>query len=209
MCFSAPVSFTAAAVLAIVGIATLRLVKSKSQLLLAAIPFLFAIQQAAEGVLWLHLPDRITTPIGQAALYVFLFFAVFFWPVWIPLSAFVAEKIQWRKYTLGVLLLAGITWALYYYIYAAHLDVSAQIVNNHIQFVADFPSNKWYYAALILATCFVSSFPKMWLFGTLTVLSLIATQLYFEPTFGSVWCFFAAIISLVFYKALKDANERG
>lgn len=206
MCFSAPVSFAAATVLGLIGTATLRQAKDRSQLLLASIPLFFAIQQAGEGLLWLHLPDQVNTWVGQLGLYIFLFFAVFFWPVWIPLAAFAVEKIRWRKYALAGLLICGITWSTYYFIHTAHLDVSAQIVNKHIQYVADFPTNKWIYASIILATCFISSFPWMWLFGILVATALIISVQYFEPTFGSVWCFFSAIISLIFYKVMKNQN---
>lgn len=206
MCFSATASFTASAALAIAGIATLKQARNRSQLFLASIPLLFAIQQFSEGVLWLTLPDQINTPIGQAALYTFLFFAVLFWPIWIPLSGFAAEKIQWRKYVLGALTLAGIVWSVYYFLYATKMSVSAQIANGHIQYVSDFPSNKWYYAGIILASCFVSSFPRIWIFGVLVAISLVVSYVYFEPAFGSVWCFFAALLSLILYKVMKEQD---
>lgn len=48
MCFSAPVSFSAGAVLLGLGSA-----KRPRELPFAAIPLLFAIQQLSEGVIWL------------------------------------------------------------------------------------------------------------------------------------------------------------
>lgn len=51
MCFSASVSFSAGAVLSVIGVATLRQVKRPAEILFAATPILFALQQIAEGLL--------------------------------------------------------------------------------------------------------------------------------------------------------------
>ena len=53
MCFSAGASFGAAAVLSIVGAVAVIKAKTIPQGLFAAIPFIFSIQQVAEGMLWL------------------------------------------------------------------------------------------------------------------------------------------------------------
>ncbi len=53
MCFTAGASFTASAVLATAGTATLREVRSKRELLLAMFPVIFSVHQLIEGVLWL------------------------------------------------------------------------------------------------------------------------------------------------------------
>ena len=49
MCFSATASFSAASITGVIGVATLRQVKHPRELLLAAMPLLFAVQQAIEG----------------------------------------------------------------------------------------------------------------------------------------------------------------
>ena len=71
MCFSATASFAASAVLITAGGASLSLAKPH-QRLFAAMPLLFGIQQAIEGLQWLQL-DK-----GESSLlagYGFLFFA--------------------------------------------------------------------------------------------------------------------------------------
>ena len=51
MCFSAPASFTAAAVLLGLGTVTMRRARSRRELPYAAIPLLFGVQQLLEGML--------------------------------------------------------------------------------------------------------------------------------------------------------------
>src|SRR3954463_13957598 len=82
MCFSAPASFASAAVLPAAGIVSLRTARTPAQLPFAAIPLLFAVQQAAEGVFWLTLPEGGSPLAG----YTFLVFAQVLWPTWVPLA---------------------------------------------------------------------------------------------------------------------------
>lgn len=53
MCFSAPASFALSGILTGFGAASIKQSSSRSRRLFAAIPLLFAAQQAAEGIVWL------------------------------------------------------------------------------------------------------------------------------------------------------------
>ena len=53
MCFSATASFSAGVVLIGLGTLTLRAASHPRELLLAAIPLLFGMQQVIEGAIWL------------------------------------------------------------------------------------------------------------------------------------------------------------
>src|SRR5437870_4913753 len=89
MCFSAAGSFTLSGVLAAIGVASVtRSVHSPARML-AAVPLLFAAQQAAEGVVWLTTDSAHPSTLGanhSLAVYAFLAFALIVWPVWSPLS---------------------------------------------------------------------------------------------------------------------------
>jgi hypothetical protein len=58
MCFSATASFTAAAVMGGVGLATFKISKNKDQRYLASVPFLFAWQQLSEAWVWISIRDE-------------------------------------------------------------------------------------------------------------------------------------------------------
>ena len=57
MCFSASASFGAGIVISTIGVVTLKKVSSPAHYYFALIPLFFAIQQFAEGFLWLALAD--------------------------------------------------------------------------------------------------------------------------------------------------------
>ena len=71
MCFSAPASFIAGAVLATVGVVTLRMATRPAQIAFAAIPLLFGIQQLFEGLILLS-GHRIIRVFGILSLATFL-----------------------------------------------------------------------------------------------------------------------------------------
>ena len=58
MCFSSNASFGASAVLAVVGVVAIAKAKNTPGRLFAAIPFIFSIQQFAEGMLWLSMKEH-------------------------------------------------------------------------------------------------------------------------------------------------------
>jgi hypothetical protein len=55
---------------------------------------------------------------------------------------------------------------------------------------------KLIYFVIIVGSLGVSSDRRIQVFGGLIALSLIATELWFADAFVSVWCFFAAVLSL-------------
>ncbi|KTD57119.1 hypothetical protein Lsai_1723 [Legionella sainthelensi] len=55
MCFSASASFTAAGVIAAVGICSLLKARTYPLFLFALTPLFFAVQQALEGIVWITL----------------------------------------------------------------------------------------------------------------------------------------------------------
>jgi hypothetical protein len=75
MCFSAEADFAVAAVVAPVGVATLRAAARPQELLLAALPLLLALHQLTEGVVWLGLEGHAPGGLRDAATRAYLAFA--------------------------------------------------------------------------------------------------------------------------------------
>ena len=216
MCFSTEASFTAAAVLTVVGFLCIRKAPSKCLYWLAVIPLIFAFQQLFEGFLWLTIGRADASPdLLAIEKYGFLFFALFVWPVWIPLSMFMAEKISWRKKLLALFLIAGIAYAisLSWQLFAAWQtqSPSVTIMGKSIRYalpIEDRVSNAWNYLAVALLPPFLSSLRGIWWFGISNVIGVAVAQYFYENSFISVWCFFAAWVSLILYFVLsKNKNE--
>jgi len=94
MCFSANASFGAGVILTVIGVASIKKCHHPYMLLFASIPLLFGIQQIAEGILWVTLPQPDNVNIKKAAKYSYLVFAQVLWPIWVPISIMLMEKMK-------------------------------------------------------------------------------------------------------------------
>lgn len=214
MCFSASASFGAGAVLTVVGIATIKKTQHPSQLLFAAIPLIFGLQQLAEGFLWVTLPDPDYANTQKVFTYIFLFVAQVFWPIWVPISILLLEKNSARKRIQKVFVVAGLLVGIYLGYCLLLFHVEAKIIEHHIAYLQDYPtslksSGIVLYAMATIAPSFFSHIKRMWMLGTTILISYIVTAIFYDHYVLSVWCFFSSIISITIYLILVQyANKK-
>lgn len=210
MCFSAGASFVGGVVISVLGVATIGKATKPTQKLFAFIPLIFGFQQFVEGILWITLRSNGGhEQLQNITTYIFLITALVIWPVVIPLSMWFMEKIKKRKIILIGLLIIGGILSLFYTFCLIFYNVTPQIHDFHIQYIDDFPETPVRIAFVLyltstIAPLFVSSVKRMWLFGILITISCIITGIFFAQYLTSVWCFFAALISIVIYWILRD-----
>ena len=211
MCFSAGASFAGGIIISAVGVATVRTVRKPTQRLFAGIPLFFGFQQFAEGVLWVTLRSGGHDWLQNAATYIFLITAMVIWPVMIPLSMWFMEEAKKRKRILAGLVVTGGILSLFYAFCFISYNVTPQISGFHIRYVDDFPRTfvtiaSFFYPVSTVAPLFVSSVRRMWLFGIVITASYLVTGIFFAQYLTSVWCFFAALISVVIYAMLRESQ---
>ncbi|MCX6328412.1 MAG: hypothetical protein NTZ85_02700 [Bacteroidia bacterium] len=204
MCFSAGASFAGGAVISAIGIATVRIARKPSQTLFASVPLLFGLQQFAEGVVWITLRSGGHVQLQYAAAYIFLIMALVVWPVMLPFSVMIMEKLKKKKKILIVFLIIGALLSAYYAYCMLSYPVAPQIKSHHIVYKGDFPKSLVtpafiVYLVTTLPPLFISSVRKTYIMGVLIALSCLVSGIFFKETHTSVWCFFAALISGVIY----------
>ena len=212
MCFSTESSFIAVAFLTAISIACAKKVKKKQHYMLAAIPLIFAIQQLTEGILWLS-NTRDWPQVQTITPYLFLFFAFFLWPMWIPLSLRLIEPEKNRQKQLTILSMLGILLGAYLYQTVLSHGITAQILDCHIYYniPLSWPEHvvgTVLYLLCTVAAFFVSSLPIMWLMGILVALAYVVSYLFYYTYLTSVWCFFAAILSGFVYVILGHLERK-
>lgn len=211
MCFSANASFGAATALLVVGALALKNVHKPTQIPFAAIPLLFSVQQFVEGVLWLSLTHSAYAAWESSAAVLFLVFAYVLWPAWVPLSITLLEKDRKRKNFLWMLTCMGVVLAGYMAYCLKAYTVTAEIAMYHIQYTLHFPlSLAWtgtvfYFIPTVLPP-FVSSNKPVSIFGIAIAAAYLFTKIVFPDSVISVWCFFAAIISVVVLYIVSKLN---
>ncbi len=212
MCFSATASFSAATVLTVMGAVTLKQVKRPSQLAFAAIPIIFAIQQFSEGFVWLNSTNPQNVHWQHISIYTFLAFSHVLWQVWVPLSVLLMEKEKKRKrilfFFLGAAILLSATegYCLFSYPSWAEIDCSHILYQSHFPEKYVLVSNIMY-GVVTLIPCFISGTKRVWLFGLVLIVSVIAARIFYEDWLVSVWCFFAALLSGIIYLVIKGQKE--
>lgn len=208
MCFSASVSYGTAALLVGTGLYTLQRARGGGApyQVLAWVPLFFGIQQAFEGRVWQ------AVEAGEAASAVpyalgFLFFSHFLWLWWIPLSSYLLEHERIRKRLfLGITLFGFAAGSLVYFTLLFNADwLAVEVENRHIVYDVTSPYRGPFtlgippsvlYGVIILVPLLFSSQRGMRRFGGLVALSAAVASLAYGYAFVSVWCFFAAALSL-------------
>ena len=213
MCFSAEASFVGGVIIASIGVATIRKVHKPSQIVFASIPLFFGMQQIIEGFLWVILQNPEYAQFQKLATYGFLVLADVFWPMMIPLAVLTMEVNRKRRRVLWGLLSLGILLSLYYTLCLMSFNVNPEIRGYHIEYVVEFPKSQELFAfAIYLITSvtplFISTIKRMKLLAVLMSLSCLVTMIFFTQYLTSVWCFFAAIISIVILWILRDARRK-
>jgi hypothetical protein len=212
MCFSASASFGAGIVLTVIGVASIKKTHHRSQLLFATIPLIFGVQQIAEGILWLSLPNPDYVNTQKISTYIFLFFAQILWPLWVPIAILLLEKNATRKNIQMVLVGGGIVVGLYLAYCLISFNVEAKIIGYHIAYLQDYPSSLRKYVVILyalatIAPSFFSHIKKMWMLGISILISYIVTAIFYEHYILSVWCFFSSIISLSIYAIMVEISN--
>jgi hypothetical protein len=212
MCFSPEASFAGGMIISTIGILTVTKVHKPSQLVFACIPLFFGIQQFAEGMLWLAIPNAHFGIFLKPSKYIFLIMADVLWPLMIPVSVLLMEEKRYRKLALWILVGLGLILASYYIYCMLNFTVSPQIKGYHIQYTNGFPKSLAMvafalYLLVTIAPLFISSIKRTHLLGILMFLSCLVTAIFYRQYLTSVWCFFAAIISAVIFWILKDSRR--
>jgi len=202
MCFSPTASFVSAAVIATIGVATLRHVKEPRTILFAATPMLFALHQFTEGLVWLGLQGRIG-PIGRDhAAFLFTMYAQGLLPFLMPLAVTLLEPAGWRRRAMmGLTAIGGVAaaWDSYGLMF---LPSRLFVDHNSIAYRNVMTGSLAISLLYILATCgslLLSRYRMVRWYGVVNVVALTIVQIVKAETFASVWCFYAALMSVMLY----------
>ena len=206
MCFSATASFSAATITGVIGVATLRQVKHPRELLLAAMPLLFAAQQAIEGALWLNLPAG--SDAVAALSFFFLVFAKVLWPAYVAPAVLLIEPDVRRRQALYAIAALGGTISIYMLNRLIENPPPVAICGHSLDYGGHENGVSWQSLLYLLCTCvplLLSSSGAVKRFGAIVVTGFLVSVTTYFATFISVWCFFAAAGSALLYFYFRSA----
>ncbi|MFA6914887.1 MAG: DUF6629 family protein [Parachlamydiales bacterium] len=209
MCFSAEASLGGAAVLGIIGYATLKKTSLQPSLqLIAIIPLMFALQQLSEGFIWLSYSYSFPELFVTAVKYIFLLFAFIIWPFWIPFAFSYAESPGWRLNVLRAITVLGAFTSLTFAYTGFSQTLNVIMWGQSLRYLGTVPDLTLPYVVATVLPFFITSIQKFkWVGVGMFGAFLLTLYIYFY-NFISVWCFFAALLSAGFYLALREEPER-
>jgi hypothetical protein len=204
MCFSATVSFVAGVSLTVLGVITVKKAERRAEIPFAMIPLLFGAQQIVEGMLWLSF--KFDSPLlNMSMTYLYTLFSHVLWPVYVPFSIGLMETVSWRKKMITAFQIVGGAVGLYLLYFIVSFPVTSEIHQNMVYvlpYVKEHPVLELYLAATCIAPLF-SGHKIIRIFGALALLLFMVAYWFYTVAFFSVWCFFAAILSVVIYLHFK------
>jgi len=216
MCFSPFASFSVAAGLSLMGLLSMKAAQTRTQQLLAVVPFVFAMQQAVEGIVWLSF-GQTQTNASMPAVYAFLFFAFIWWPIFIPCSILWSEKHSMPnscenravQIVQTLCCLMGIFTSLILVKGLLFGTTNASIIGHHIGY--DTPMPNWIYVTYAFATIIpllISRMRYVWILGLAGACSLAYSYHIYVGYTVSAWCFFTAILSAIIYLIIYLQNKK-
>ncbi|MCX7114979.1 MAG: hypothetical protein NTW08_03585 [Gammaproteobacteria bacterium] len=200
MCFSATASFTAGSLLIATGAVsvTAAFKNNKNYLLFACMPVIFGIQQCIEGLVW----SRLVDPSVHLYALIYLFFAFYFWPAYVPICAYSLEKNKGRKKIIKGFMIAGQLLGIIMYapILFGAIPLTVSSVDHSILYQTySWGPLLWTYGVcyifILTGSFLLSSLRKVNLFGVITFISVMISYWWYLYAFTSIWCFFCAILS--------------
>lgn len=209
MCFSATASFAAGTALLGIGALTLGRASRRAEIPYASIPVLFGLQQLVEGGLWLTFFDQ-APHLNSILTHVYSLFSHVLWPIFVPIAVLLLETVPWRRNALKALALGGALSGLYLLYFWAMDPTMSRVLGHHI--VYDSPH--FYIAPIlvlyVLSTCvssLLSSHAAVRWFGAVSLASYAAASAFYSVWFISVWCFFAAVMSVTVWLYFRQPRS--
>ena len=211
MCFSATANFVGSAVLGVIGVATLREVRQRQELLFGSMPCLFALHQFSEGFVWLGLQGKLPPAVAHGAAAAYVFYAQCLLPFLLPLSVTLLEptRLRRRKMLPFVLLGAGLAVYMGWGLVTAPLEVSMKM--HSIVYFNRITTTTLTAELYVVATCgalFFSGFRNLLLLGWLNLAGLLVVMLSWRYAFTSLWCAYAAVVSVIIYFFFRRNRSR-
>jgi len=200
MCFSPEADFIVGAVVASVGVETLRRVRARRELLVGVLPLLFGLHQLVEGFVWLGLRGQVSAGLGDAAKETYIVYAHAILPAIVPLGFMLLERDtrRWRWMVplvcLGVVLGVYLLWQVTAYPVGAHQEARCVDYTTHT------PNDIVIGVLYVLATCgpaLISSRAYLRWFGLLSLVGVIVTALVRVDELTSLWCLYVAAVSIL------------
>ena len=201
MCFSPDADAVVGGIVVVIGADALRHVREPKQILLASLPVLFGLHQLDEAFVWWGLQGRISESLGRVGVWIYLLFALVALPALVPIAVLAIERSAVRRRVIATFAFLGIGVGVALGLSMFRGSIDAAIDGRHIAYdVSALHQGGQVTALYVLAACGALVLCSYRDIAALGLLNLVAVPVLMWLTvsgFISLWCFWAAIVSVV------------
>jgi hypothetical protein len=194
-----------------IGVATLAEVKQPREVLLAAMPCLFAVHEFIEGFVWLGLDGTMPLQVAHNMGAAYVLYAQGLLPFLLPLAVYLIEPtLRQRRRMLAFVILGGLLavyllWGLIAYPLAISMQAHSILYDNVIT------TTTLVAVLYVIATCgslFFSGYRPLVELAWANLVGLLVVMLVKRYAFTSVWCAYAAVVSVIIYFFFRRTRKR-
>ncbi len=199
MCFSVEADLVAGVALLPVAALSLREVRHVRELPFATLPLLFALHQLTESLVWAGLSGDVTQQTQHVATMVYVLFALPALPTLLPIAVLMLEPQGARLRVVPFVAVGAIVTAYLGYAVIAH---PVHVVQHPHALEYQVPLTQgtvWVvlYVVAVIGAPLISGYPSIVMFGALNLVGLTVAAVLYQEAFTSLWCVYAALISLL------------
>ena len=198
-----------------VGIDALRQVKQTRQYPLAALPLLLGVHLLVEVYVWWGEAGRVPEYVSQAAVWVYLAFALGVLPLLVPVAIFAIEPDERRRRWLTPLVVVGAGVAALYWASMLTGPIGVGINGCCLSYDTGPGYSPMLGALYLIVTCgpmLASSYRHIVVFGVVNLVAAVVLGWLLASGLASLWCAWAAITSVLISVHLRrvrllESNE--
>ncbi len=209
MCFSPEADIVAGIVVSGVGVDALRHVKETKEYPLASLPLLLGMHLLVEAYVWWGEADRVPEFVGQAAVWVYLAFALGVLPVLVPVAIMAVEPDGRRRRFLMPVTAVGVGVSALFLASVITGPVSAEIEGCCLSYDTGPGYTGLLGALYVFVTCIpmlASSHRPLVAFGVVNLIAVALLAWLLASGLASLWCAWAAITSVLIAVHLRRAG---
>ena len=179
----------------------MRHVGALKQIPLAALPLLFGLHQVSEAFVWWGLQGHVPNWVERVTVWIWLLFAFVALPALLPIAVDLVERSKTRQRVISAFAGLGAAVAIALAISIFRGPIGAEIEGHHVAFQVDAVSRGGLLTTLyVVATCgalLACSYREIAAIGMMNLIAVPVLMWLTVSGFVSLWCFWAAIVSIV------------
>jgi hypothetical protein len=216
VCFSVQADVVAGVVLLPMAFVSLREVRQAREVPFASLPLLFALHQLIEAVVWAGSDGyEVSRSVWQAAVWMYVGFAMVVLPTLFPLSVLLLEP-QGARRRVAPFVALGVVMSAVFTVEVFSAPVTAVSHPHALEYATGLSHGGLLslgYIVAVIGPALLSGYRSVVAFGVVNLVGLLVVATVYLDAFASLWCVYAALTSalvmvhMILRRRLPDSDR--